>query len=122
MEEAYPKKIIVEQAHYLGITARRIPYDIDISFLDNELQNWSVFRFKSPSGSDAKDQRGRDVKFSRRSYDIAIDFWKNFLELRDGRCEDRQTNEANCPEFELEKEGPVGGEEGSKEDRFLRGR
>ena len=57
--------------------SQKNPFDIDISFLDNELQYWSVFRFKSSSGSNAKDQRGRDVKFSRGSYNIAIEFWKN---------------------------------------------
>ena len=54
-----------------------------LSYIENELQDWSMFRFKTSNGSNAMDSKSRDAKFSRRSSEIVIDFWTTISEHRD---------------------------------------
>ena len=52
------------------------------------------------------DLRSRNGEFSRRSKDIAVDFWANVSELRNARCEDRLSADEDHPEVEYEEESP----------------
>ena len=54
----------------------------------------------------ALDSRSRNGKFSRRSKDIAVDFWATVSELRNARCEDRISADEDHPEVEYQEESP----------------
>ena len=52
------------------------------------------------------DSRSRNGEFSRRSKDIAVDFWATVSELRNARCEDRISADEDHPEVEYQEESP----------------
>ena len=65
----------VVEGQFFGAAVRSISYSVNIPVLDDELQDWSVFWFKLPFGSNALDKSSRDGYFIGRSWDVAIDYW-----------------------------------------------
>ena len=81
------------EAQCLGIASRRKPYAVYIPVLDDELQDWTVFKFQAPSRSNAIDpKKSRWQNFSRRSQDVAIDFRTSIPKFRDATTQTRHQN------------------------------